>query len=143
MTSDRRPWLIACAVFLAVEAGLVAHTVLELGLQRYPSIDLVPDWLLFAVDHVTFVGIGSAALFGAIAALSPPPGGASDAPAAGALALGMAGMTVGVGIESRALETASGVVLGLALLVAAATAARRLRMAQRGSGNITSSEPLT
>jgi len=131
-----RAWLVTCSLFLAVEVGLFAHVVFEIGRQRYPSIDLVPEWLLFAVDHVTLVGIGTAALFGAVAAISPRAGElweATDAPAAAGTAVGLAGMAAGIGVKSQAVEIAFGAISGVSLLVAAAAAARRVHAMRRPS----------
>ncbi len=65
-----RIWLVTGTVSLAVDAGLFAHVVFEIGTRRYVSVDMVPRWLLFTVDHVTFVAVGTTALLGAIAVMA-------------------------------------------------------------------------
>lgn len=124
-----RIWLVTSNVALAVDAGLFAHVVFEIGARRYVSIDQVPPWLLFTVDHVTFVAVGTTALFGAIAAMARDAEDArwqrADQLAAAGLLLGLAGMAAGIGAGSAAIEGAFATVLGIALLVAVVVAALR------------------
>jgi hypothetical protein len=123
-----RIWLVISTVALAVDVGLFAHVVFEIGRRRYVSIDTVPEWLLFTVDHVTFVAVGTTAVFGAIAALagrdSRWPG--TDAPAAAGLVLGLVATAAGIGAGSAPLEKASAAVLGVSVLLAVVVAALRV-----------------
>jgi hypothetical protein len=123
-----RVWLATSVLALAVDAGLFAHIVFEVGAQRYASAGLVPAWLVFAVDHVTFAGVGTAALLGAIAARAgqQPRWLAADAVAAAGLVLGLAGITFGLGSGSAGVQAASGAVLGVAILVAVVVAGLRV-----------------
>ena len=124
-----RSWLATCCVLLAAEAGLFAHVVFEIARQRYVSINLVPPWLLFVLDHLTFVGIGTAALFGALAAMTegaPDPGQWSDAPAASGVVLGIGLTAAGISMASQVAEAVGASLLGLSLLVAAVAAAVRV-----------------
>lgn len=130
-----RSWLVTGAVALAVDVGLVAHLVFEVGQRRYVTAAMIPGWLPFAVDHVTFVAVGTSCLLGAIAAIAGRERAhwpsvrwyRVDALAAVGLASGLAGTTVGIGIGSTVLEWACGAVLGLAVLAAVAVAALRVR----------------
>jgi hypothetical protein len=128
-----RVWLTTSALAMAVDAGLFLHVVFEVGAQRYASAGLVPLWLVFAVDHVTFAGVGTAALFGAIAAVAghEKRWQLADPLAAAGLVLGLAGVTLGLGWRWPVLETASAAVLGLSVLIAAAVAAGRLCLGRR------------
>ncbi len=133
-----RIWLVTSAVALAVDAGLFAHVVFEIGARRYVSIDQVPRWLLFTVDHVTFVALSTTALFGAIAAMA---GDAEDARfhradqfAAVGLVLGLAGMAAGIGAGSAAVEGAFATVLGIALFAAVVVAGLRTATITRPAG---------
>jgi len=131
-----RVWLTTSALALAVDAGLFLHVVFEVGAQRYASAGLVPLWLVFAVDHVTFAGVGTAALFGAIATLAGHEDRwlMADVVAAAGLVLGLAGVTLGLGSGSTAVEASSAAVVGLSILIAVAVAAGRLcRCRRRGS----------
>ena len=92
------------------------------------SIDQVPPWLVFTVDHVTFVAVGTTALFGAAAMA----GDADDARwqradqlAAAGLVLGLAGMAVGIGAGSAVIEGAFAAALGIGLLPAVVVAGLR------------------
>ena len=127
-TGSGRVWLALSAVSLAVDVGLVVNLVFEIGRRRYVSIDMVPHWLVFAVDHVTFLAAGTGAFFGAIAAM---PGGpdrwtAADRLAAAGLGTGLAGTVLGIGIGSVPLKVLFATVLGLSLLAAVAVAAVRV-----------------
>jgi hypothetical protein len=126
-----RPWLGTAAVALAVDVGLVAHLVFEVGQRRYVTAAMIPRWLPFAVDHVTFVAVGTACLFGVVAAMADRQENArwyrADVLAAAGLAAGLAGTTVGIGVGSAVLEGASGTVLGLSVLTALTVAAIRVR----------------
>jgi hypothetical protein len=129
-TTASRIWMVTSTVSLAVDVGLFAHVVFEIGTRRYVSIDLVPRWLLFTVDHVTFVAVGTTALFAAIAAMAAQAGEGdrwprTDAPAAAGLVLGLAGMAAGIGAGSAAVEGAAATLLGISVLAAAVTAAVR------------------
>jgi hypothetical protein len=131
-------WLAACSVFLAVEVGLVAHVVFEIARARYASLAGVPEWLVFLIDHVTFVGIGTAAVFGALAAIANAraerwPG--ADPAAAVGTAIGMVGMAAGIGAGSWETEAGFGALLGVSLLVATVIAARRIYGLRAGTGN--------
>jgi hypothetical protein len=123
-----RVWLVTSTVALAVDVGLFAHVVYEIGRRRYVSIDTVPEWLVFTVDHMTFVAVGTTAVFGAIAARAGPdarwPG--TDAPAAAGLVLGLAATAAGIGAGSALLDRAFAAVLGVAVLLAVVVAALRV-----------------
>jgi len=123
-----RIWLVTSTVALAADVGLFAHVVFEIGIRRYVSIDTVPQWLLFTVDHVTFVAVGTTALFGAIAAMAGQedrfPG--TDAVTAAALVLGLLAIAAGIGTGSPGIEAVSGTVLGVSVLAATAVAAARI-----------------
>jgi len=126
-----RIWPVASALALAVDAGLFVHVVFEVGAQRYASAGQVPSWLAFAVDHVTFVGVGTTALLGAIAMRS---GLARrwlrlDALAAAGLMVGLVGMALGLGTGSTAGEEAAGTLLGLSVVAAVAIAGLRVWLA--------------
>jgi hypothetical protein len=126
---SRRIWLVTATVALAVDIGLFAHVVFEIGARRYVYASSVPRWLLFSVDHVTFVAVGTSAVFGAIAVLAAgqadvwPP---ADAAAATGLVVGLAGSTAGIGVGSAALEAAFASVLGLSVLAATVVAGTRV-----------------
>jgi hypothetical protein len=122
-----RIWLVTSAFALAVDAGLFAHVVFEVGAQRYASGGLVPRWLVFSVDHMTFAGVGTTALFGAVAAVAGQQNRwpAADVSAAAGLLLGIAGVALGLGVGSAVIEAASGAVFGLSVLAAAALASLR------------------
>lgn len=133
-------WLVAGAVSLAVDVGLVAHLVFEVGQRRYVTAVMIPSWLPFAVDHVTFVAVGTTSLFGAIAAMAGRPERArwpcagwarADTLAVAGLMAGLAGATVGIGVGSPVLEWVSSAVLGLAVLGAVAVAAARVAATNR------------
>ena len=130
-----RIWLVTGTVALAVDAGLFAHVVFEIGARRYVSIDQVPPWVLFTVDHVTFVAVGTTVLFGAIAAMAADAEDArrqrADRLAAAGLVLGLTGTAAGIGAGSAAIEGAFATVLGIALLVAVVVAG--IRISQAGS----------
>jgi hypothetical protein len=123
-----RIWLVTSAVALAADAGLIAHVVFEVGAQRYAYAALVPAWLVFTVDHVTLVGVGTAALLGGIAALTGQQDrwAMADSVAAVGLVLGLAGTAAGLGVGSAVAEALAGTVFGLSLLLAAAVAALRV-----------------
>jgi hypothetical protein len=123
-----RIWLVLSTVALAVDVGLFAHVVFEIGRQRYISIDVVPGWLVFAVDHVTFVAVGVCAFLGAIAAMPGLPDRwvMGDGLAAAGLGTGLVGTTLGIGIGSPPLEVLFATVLGLSLLAAVAIAVFRV-----------------
>jgi hypothetical protein len=129
-TRAGRSWFVTGAVGLAVDVGLVAHLVFEVGQRRYVTAAMIPGWLPFAVDHVTFVAVGTACLFGTIAVMTGRQEGAhwhrADALAAVGLVTGLAGTTVGIGAGSPVLEWTSSAVLGLAVLGAVAVAAARV-----------------
>jgi hypothetical protein len=123
-----RIWLVTSAFALAVDAGLFAHVVFEVGARRYASAGLVPSWLVFSVDHLTFAGVGTTALLGAIATLCRQEGRwpAVDALAACGLVLGLAGTALGLGIGSVLVQKVAGILLGLSVLAAVTTAALRV-----------------
>jgi len=123
-----RIWLVTSTVALAVDVGLFAHVVFEIGRRRYVSIDTVPQWLLFTVDHTTFVAVGTTAVIGAIAALAGQDARwpRTDAPAAAGLVLGLAATAAGIGAGSALLETAFAAVLGVSVLLAVVVAALRV-----------------
>jgi hypothetical protein len=131
-----RIWLVTSTVALAVDVGLFAHVVYEIGARRYVSIGLVPSWLLFTVDHVTFVAVGSTALFGAIAAMAGREDRwpVADVLAAAGLVLGLAATAAGIGAGSAALEGVSATVLGVSALAATAVAAARVAGVNRPRG---------
>jgi hypothetical protein len=122
-----RIWLVTCTLALAVDAGLFAHVVFEVGVKRYATAGLVPTWLLFSVDHVTFVGVGTTALLGTIAALfgQADRWSAADTVGATGLVLGLAGVALGLGVGSAVLEGGSAALLGLSVLAAVAVASLR------------------
>jgi len=122
-----RVWLVTSAVALAVDAGLFAHVVVEVGNRRYVSIGSVPKSLLFAVDHVTFVAVGTAAVFGAIAALAGQQARwpLADAGAAAGLVLGLATTIAAIGAGSALFEGIAAALLGVSVLAAAALAGAR------------------
>jgi hypothetical protein len=124
---NSRIWLVTCALAIAVDAGLFAHVVFEVGVKRYATAGLVPMWLVFSVDHVTFVGVGTTALLGAIAALFGQSNRWRVAEMLGVsgLVLGLAGMAIGLGAGLTVLEGASAAVLGLAVLAAVTVAGLR------------------
>jgi hypothetical protein len=125
----RRPqttWLGISTLFLAADVGLFSHAVYEVGRHRYPSIDQVPTWLVFAVDHITFVAVMTTALFGTIA--SQETGavwGWSDVPAAWGIAIGLIGSTAAIGAGNQASEDVFISILGLAVGVATIAALLR------------------
>jgi hypothetical protein len=123
-----RIWLVTSAVALAADVGLFAHVVFEVGVQRYASAGLVPAWLVFSVDHVTFAGVGTAALLGGFAAMTGVPDRwpAAETVAAVGLVLGLAGTALGVGVGSTATEAVAGTVFGLSVLLAAVLAGLRV-----------------
>jgi len=123
-----RVWPAVSALALAVDVGLFLHVAFEVGAQRYASAGQVPSWLVFAVDHVTFAGVGTTALLGSIAMWSGehPRWPAIDVLAAAGLILGLAGITLGLGTGWNALEHASAVLLGLSTLAAVAMAGLRV-----------------
>jgi hypothetical protein len=123
-----RVWPAASALALAVDAGLFVHVVFEVGAQRYASAGQVPSWLVFAVDHVTFAGVGTTALLGAIAMRSGghPRWPEIDVLAAAGLILGLAGITLALGTGWNVLQDASATLLGLSTLAAVAVAGLRI-----------------
>jgi hypothetical protein len=123
-----RIWLVTGTVAVAVDVGLFAHVVFEIGTHRYVSINMVPQWLLFSVDHVTFVAVGTAALFGAVAAMSGQERRwlMADVPAAAGLVLGLATTAAGIGSGSTALERVAATVLGVAVLAGVVVAGMRV-----------------
>ncbi len=125
-------WLVTSAVAMAVDVGLFAHVVYEVGAQRYASLGLVPAWLVFTVDHLTFAGIGGAALYGASAALTGQRDRwpAADIVAVAGLVLGIAGYAVGLGIRSPVEEAASGGAFGLSVLLAVVVTGLRVAVAR-------------
>ena len=125
---NSRIWLVLSTVALAVDIGLFAHVVFEIGRRRYVSIDMVPRWLVFTIDHMTFVAVGTTALFGAIAALAGQESSHSitDALAAGGLVLGLVATAASIGAGSASLEAVFTTVLGVSVLFAIAVASRRV-----------------
>jgi len=125
---SERVWLVTSTVALAADVGLFAHVVFEIGNRRYVSINTVPRWLLFAVDHVTFVAVGTPALFGAIAALAGQESRwpRADALAAAGLVLGLAAAVAATAADSAVLEGLSAAVLGISLLAAVVLAGQRM-----------------
>jgi hypothetical protein len=123
-----RIWLVTSTVALAVDVGLFAHVVFEIGTRRYVSINTVPQWLLFTVDHVTFVAVGTTALFGAIAAMAGREDRwpVTDALAAAGLVLGLAATAAGIGSGSLALQQVAATVFGVSVLAATAVAGMRV-----------------
>jgi hypothetical protein len=123
-----RVWLVTSTVALAVDVGLFAHVVFEIGTRRYVSINTVPPWLLFTVDHVTFVAVGTTALFGAIAVMADQEDRwpVTDALAAVGLVLGLAATAAGIGSGSQALQQVAATVFGVSVLAAAAVAGMRV-----------------
>jgi hypothetical protein len=127
-----RVWLSLSAVSVAVDVGLFAHVVFEVAAKRYVFIESVPKWLVFAVDHVTFIAVTTTALFGAIALSGASehrqlPG--TDGPAAFAMIGGLLGAVVGIAANRPLVEEVSVCVLGAAIAVAGVAAAVRLRAA--------------
>lgn len=131
-----RIWLAAGTVAVAVDVGLFAHVVFEIGARRYVSLNLVPQWLLFTVDHVTFVAVGTTALFGAIAAMSGQQDRwlMTDVPAAAGVVLGLAATAAGIGSGSPALERVAATVLGVSVLAGVAVAGLRVAGVTRPRG---------
>lgn len=126
--SGGRIWLILSTVALAVDVGLVAHLVFEIGRRRYVSIDMVPRWLVFSVDHVTFVAVGASAFLGAVAAMAAriDRWALVDGLAAAGLGTGLVGTALGIGIGSAPFEVLFATVLLLSLLAAVVVAALRV-----------------
>jgi hypothetical protein len=123
-----RIWLVTGTVGVAVDVGLFAHVVFEIGARRYVSVDTVPQWLVFSVDHVTFVAVGTTALFGAVAAMAGQGDRwlETDVPAAAGLVLGLAGTAAGIGLGSLAVEQVGVTVLGVSVFAATAVAGLRV-----------------
>jgi hypothetical protein len=124
-------WFQVCVLAMAADVGLFAHAMVEVGRRRYPSIELVPTWLLFAVDHLTYVAVASAALFGAVAAKY----GADrrDVFAAWGMVAALLAAIAAIGVESPVVEGASMAVLAVCILTGAATGSRRVRRSARES----------
>jgi hypothetical protein len=125
--ASSRIWLVISTVALAVDAGLFAHVVFEIGRRRYVSIDTVPPWLLFAVDHVTFVAVGTTALLGAVAVRAGQESRwpAADVLAAAGVVAGIVATTAGIAAGPAVLERVPAAVLGVFVLAAVVMAALR------------------
>jgi hypothetical protein len=122
---SQRIWLVVATGALAVDLGLFAHVIFEVARKKYVYIQQVPTWLIFAVDHVTFVAMTTAALFGVLAAV---PAARSvmtwtDRPGALLLVIGLLGTTVAMaasrpGIATGfVLVTCVGIVIAIAAMV--------------------------
>ena len=134
-------WLGLSTISLAIDIGLFAHVVLEVARRRYLYIELVPRWLVFAVDHTTFVAVGSTALFGALASFERGPGVLStfDLAAASGLVIGLVGTLVGIAAGRGSVELFFVWFTLVAIVIAVASAFIRLASIARRPGVMVSS----
>ena len=130
-----RMWLGISVAALTVAAGLFLHLLFEVGARRYSSIELVPDWLIFAVDHVSLGVVVTAAVLGAIAGTHPGSRAMRivDRAAAGATVCGLAAAVAGIGWKLDRLRNVGMAVFGGALVLAAVVAVRRVFAQRAGS----------
>lgn len=106
-------WAAAALLYLAAYVGLLAHLAAGVAGGRYLDAGLVPEWLLFAVDHVVFVGVVANLLLGLQRATRA---------VFWAVNLGLVGAAVGLAADAAFLARPAAAVLGLGLALGAAQA---------------------
>jgi hypothetical protein len=125
---SREIWLGLSAVSLALDLGLFLHVVWEVVRRRYLYVELVPRWLIFAVDHTTFLAIATTALFGALASSEPGPDVLRrfDVTAAVGLSIGLLGAVIALAADQLQLERFFVWWMALAIVVAVGCALVRV-----------------
>lgn len=119
-------------IFLAANVGLISYAI-----ARYAEdFSKVPTWLIFALDHVQFLGVVTnvfiaALLIGLARAKFGRP--VVDHAVFWLLNVGMVGFVVGIMLESAPLKRIFAPAMGVALLVA--IAANVVRMRSLGAPN--------
>ncbi len=120
LAGDR--WAAVAVVWLAAHLGLLGHLALGVADGRYLELAVVPGWLLFAVDHVVFVGLVGNAMLGWAGA---------GTVALSAVNTGLAGVTIGLAAGVTGVSRAAAVVLAVGLVLGAAAGLAPSQRAER------------
>lgn len=117
-------FLAASGVFVVVDIGILVYLISQLLSGAYGSMEQdislmeIPPWLIFALDHVIFIGVMSNAIFGLL--LTSREGSRwlalADHVVFVGMNVGLVGFVAGLATESAVLERISSPVMGASIL---------------------------
>ncbi len=117
------------AIFVVVNVAILTYLIVSTITGIYPSFDVVPPWLFFALDHAMFIGVMSNALFGLIQIATQEQRSfwpwADDILFWG-MNFGMVGFVISLLLDARILERIFTPIMGLSILLALVTYTLRM-----------------
>ncbi len=117
------------AIFVVVNVAILSYLIISTITGIYPSFDVVPPWLFFALDHAMFIGVMSNALFGLIQIATQERRSfwpwADDILFWG-MNFGMVGFVISLLLDARILERIFTPIMGLSILLALVTYTLRM-----------------
>jgi len=117
------------AIFVVVNVAILTYLIVSTISGIYPSFDVVPPWLFFALDHAMFIGVMSNALFGLIQIATQERRSfwpwADDILFWG-MNFGMVGFVISLLLDARILERIFTPIMGLSILLALVTYTLRM-----------------
>lgn len=135
--STTNRWFGLLVLYLAAHVGLLGHLALGVTGGRYLELRLVPTWLIFAVDHLVFVGVVANGLLGLGFRMVGPLQRSRAEPAAfWGTNLGLIGFAVGLAGEADVVVRTAAVVMGIGVTLGALACLDGLRPPRRKVGTV-------
>ena len=140
----RAPWLkgsqerlyAISVLFVIANVGLLTFLIIGVITGLYEDFELIPPWVIFAMDHAIFIGVMTNALFGLLYEATYERRNLwswADHLVFWAMNIGMVGFVLGLMLESATLKRVFSPIMGVGILIAIVVFTARLQLRSRSN----------